>query len=80
MNTKIIGEKKWLKVGAAAVLSIGLLSACGDGDNDDTDINVNDPVDDVELNDDMNDDVDLNDDNNDDLDDNLEDDTDDDAS
>lgn len=58
MNTKIIGEKKWLKLGAAAVLSIGLLSACGDGDNDDTDIDVNDPVDDV----DMHDDVDLDDD------------------
>ena len=47
MTTNLsIGHKRW-KVGAATFLSIGLLAACGD-DPDDNDIN--EPVEDVDLN------------------------------
>ena len=38
-----IAGQKWWKIGAAAFLSIGLLAACGDGD-DDVDDNVDEEV------------------------------------
>ncbi len=45
---KLLTEnKKWLKLGAATFLSVGLLAACGDGE-DDTDVDVNNPPADVE--------------------------------
>lgn len=55
MDLKIKGEKKWLKLGAATLLSVGMLAACGDGDDDD----VNEPVEDVNPEDGTNTDVDL---------------------
>lgn len=53
-------DKKWLKLGAAAFLSVGLLAACGDGE-DDTDVDVNNPPADVDdgVNDGTDTDVDL---------------------
>ncbi len=47
MTTNSITERKWGKIGAATFLSIALLAACGD-DPDDNDIN--EPVEDVDLN------------------------------
>ena len=44
MNLTKLKNHKLLKVGAAAVLSIGVLSACGD-DNEDPVIDNNDDVD-----------------------------------
>lgn len=45
MDTNAIGKRKLIKVGAAALLSVGLLGACGDNDNDDIDIHdPNEPV------------------------------------
>lgn len=44
---KLITDKKWLKLGAATFLSVGLLAACADGE-DDTDVDVNNPPADVE--------------------------------
>lgn len=39
-------DKKWLKLGAATFLSVGLLAACGDGE-DDVDVDVDNPPADV---------------------------------
>lgn len=41
-----MAHSKWLKLGAAAFLSVGMLAACGeeDGDGDDDTIEVDDPV------------------------------------
>ncbi|GKW47743.1 MULTISPECIES: hypothetical protein [unclassified Planococcus (in: firmicutes)] len=41
-----MAHSKWLKLGAAAFLSVGMLAACGDGDGDGDDdtIEVDDPV------------------------------------
>ncbi|AMQ04639.1 MULTISPECIES: hypothetical protein [Sporosarcina] len=50
MALKLTGEKKWLKLGAATILSVGMLAACGDGE-DDVDVDVNNPVEDVDPND-----------------------------
>lgn len=38
----ITEDKKWMKLGAATFLSVGLLAACGDG-KDDVDVDVNNP-------------------------------------
>lgn len=51
-------DKKWLKLGAAAFLSVGLLAACGDGE-DDTDVDVDTPPADGEVDDGTDTDVDL---------------------
>lgn len=37
------GDKNWMKISAAALLSVGVLAGCGDGD-DDTDVDVNNPA------------------------------------
>jgi len=50
MAMKLTGEKKWLKLGAATILSVGMLAACGDGE-DDVDVDVNNPVEDVDPSD-----------------------------
>ncbi|WP_342539412.1 DNA primase [Sporosarcina sp. FSL K6-1540] len=50
MALKLTGEKKWLKLGAATILSVGMLAACGDSE-DDVDVDVNNPVEDVDPND-----------------------------
>jgi len=42
MTTKSIAERKWWKIGAATFLSVGLLAACGDGENES---NVDDTID-----------------------------------
>jgi len=34
MSLNAIAGQKWWKIGAAALLSVGLLAACGDGDDD----------------------------------------------
>ncbi len=34
MMKKPVAGQKWWKIGAAAFLSVGLLGACGDGEND----------------------------------------------
>ena len=47
MNKKLIGKRNWLKVSAAAVLSIGVLAGCGDTEDDELDVDVNEPVEDV---------------------------------
>lgn len=39
--TNSIAGQKWWKIGAAAFLSVGLLAACGDGENES---NVDDNV------------------------------------
>jgi len=57
MALKLTGEKKWLKLGAATILSVGMLAACGDGE-DDVDVDVNDPVEDVNPSDGTDTDVD----------------------
>ncbi|WP_391206942.1 hypothetical protein [Psychrobacillus sp. L4] len=46
MTLKTLAEEKWWKIGAATVLSVGLLAGCGDG-KDDTivDDNMNSDVD-----------------------------------
>ncbi|CAM3060595.1 DNA primase [Filibacter tadaridae] len=66
MKMKLTGEKKWLKLGAAAMLSIGMLAACGD-DDDDTNVNVDNPPADVETDDGTDSDVNV------DIDENLDD-------
>jgi hypothetical protein len=58
MALKLTEEKKWLKLGAATLLSVGMLAACGDGE-DDVDVDVNDPVEDVNPGDDVDTDVDV---------------------
>lgn len=59
ISMKLLTEdKKWLKLGAAAFLSVGLLAACGDGD-DDTDLDVNNPPADTDVDDGTDTDVDL---------------------
>ena len=58
---KLLTEnKKWMKLGAATFLSVGLLAACADGE-DDTDVDVNNPPADVDdgVNDGTDTDVDL---------------------
>jgi hypothetical protein len=48
ISMKLLTEdKKWLKLGAAAFLSVGLLAACADGE-DDTDVDVDNPPADVD--------------------------------
>lgn len=42
MMTNSIAGQKWWKIGAAAFLTVGLLGACGDGDDED---NVDEDVD-----------------------------------
>ncbi|NYF24449.1 hypothetical protein [Sporosarcina sp. JAI121] len=59
MNLKLTGEKKWLKLGAATLLSVGMLAACGDGDEDDVNVDVNEPVEDVNPDDGTDTDVDV---------------------
>ena len=45
MTTNSIAGRKWWKIGAAAFLSVGLLAACGDGENEsDVDDNVEEEV------------------------------------
>ena len=44
MAIKSIADQKWWKIGAAAFLSVGLLTACGDGD-DAEDENMEEEVD-----------------------------------
>lgn len=45
MTTNSIARQKWWKIGAAAFLSVGLLAACGDGENDsDLDDNMKEDV------------------------------------
>ncbi len=34
MTTNSVAGQKWWKIGAAAFLTVGLLGACGDADND----------------------------------------------
>ena len=41
MMTNSIAGQKWWKIGAAAFLSVGLLGACGDGEDED---NMDDDV------------------------------------
>ncbi|MDW0115620.1 hypothetical protein QTL97_01545 [Sporosarcina thermotolerans] len=53
-------DKKWLKLGAATFLSVGLLAACADGE-DDTDVDINNPPADVEDGTDTNVDLDVDD-------------------
>ena len=51
-----LSTAKLLKVGSAAVLSVGLLAACGDDNNDNDDIIIDDPI---EQDNDQEDDTDL---------------------
>jgi hypothetical protein len=52
---KTLVEEKWWKIGAAAVLSVGLLAGCGDGkDDSNVDDNMKPDVD-QHLDDDNND-------------------------
>ncbi|WP_342599938.1 hypothetical protein MHB48_02195 [Psychrobacillus sp. FSL H8-0483] len=45
MTTNSIAGQKWWKIGAAAFLSVGLLAACGDGENEsDVDDNIEQDV------------------------------------
>lgn len=44
MDLRINGEQKWLKLGVATLLSVGMIAACGDGNDDDLDVDVNEPV------------------------------------
>lgn len=54
MKTNSFAEQKWWKIGAATFLSVGLLAACGD-DNDDPDVDDNIHEDmDQDVNDDTN--------------------------
>ncbi|WOV86023.1 hypothetical protein QWT69_08620 [Sporosarcina oncorhynchi] len=57
-------DKKWMKLGAATFLSVGLLAACGDGKDDvDVDVDNNPPADvDVDVDDGVDDGVDMDDD------------------
>jgi len=55
-DTVNLSSEKLLKVGAAAVLSVGLLAACGDDNNDNDDIIIDDPI---EQDNDQEDDTDL---------------------
>ena len=43
MKWTMSGDRNWLKLGAAALLSVGVLAGCGDGEEDDVDVDVNDP-------------------------------------
>lgn len=61
---KLVAGQKWYKVGAAAFLSLGLLTACGDGVDQD---NIDDGTE-QEIEEDMNDAEDNMDDNMDDTD------------
>lgn len=49
MATNSITGQKWWKIGTAAFLSVGLLAACGDDNNED-DLNDNPVEEDVDLN------------------------------
>ena len=45
MTRNSIAGEKWWKIGAAAFLSVGLLAACGDGENEsDVDDNMEEEV------------------------------------
>lgn len=45
MTTNSIAERKWWKIGAATFLSVGLLAACGDGENEsDVDDNMEEEI------------------------------------
>lgn len=45
MTTNSIAGQKWWKIGAAAFLSVGLLAACGNGENEsDLDDNIEEDV------------------------------------
>ena len=45
MTRNSIAGEKWWKIGAAAFLSVGLLAACGDGENEsDVDDNMDEEV------------------------------------
>ena len=44
MKWTMSGDRNWLKLGAAALLSVGVLAGCGDGEEDDVDVDVNDPA------------------------------------
>ncbi len=57
MKTEILKNKKWLKVGAAAFMSVTMLAACGDGEDDDVDLIT--PPEDVNENDGTESDVDV---------------------
>lgn len=59
MVLKINGELKWLKLSAAALLSVGMLAACGDGEDDD--VNVINPPGNEDTDDETDVDVDLDD-------------------
>lgn len=51
MSFKLSKNTNLLKVGAAALLSVGILGACGDNDTDIDDTDINEPVEDVTPND-----------------------------
>ncbi|MFJ8065764.1 hypothetical protein ACIQYS_14125 [Psychrobacillus sp. NPDC096426] len=45
MTTNSIAERKWWKIGAATFLSVGLLAACGDGeDESEVDDNIEEEI------------------------------------
>jgi hypothetical protein len=48
MKKPVAGQKLW-KIGAAAFLSVGLLGACGDGENEDVDGEVEEEVEEEEA-------------------------------
>ncbi|AYC30197.1 hypothetical protein [Paenisporosarcina cavernae] len=50
MKLNTIAGEKWWKIGAAAFLSVGLLAACGDGEDQDNvdEEEIQDNVDDAE--------------------------------
>ncbi|BAQ10754.1 ABC-type amino acid transport/signal transduction systems, periplasmic component/domain [Bacillus sp. OxB-1] len=54
-------NKRWLKLGAATILSVSMLAACADdNDPDDVDVNVDNPPADVDDGTDTNIDMDVN--------------------
>jgi len=44
MAMNSIAGQKWWKIGAAAFLSVGLLAACGDGEDEGDDENMEEEV------------------------------------
>lgn len=45
MMTNSIAGQKWWKIGAASFLTVGLLGACGDGDDEDVENEIQDEQD-----------------------------------
>lgn len=50
MAINSITGQKWWKIGTAAFLTVGLLAACGDDNNDDDNLDDNPVEEDVDVN------------------------------